>query len=66
MRLETRVILPAACKHLTADDWHEIGKAFEENGDPRFGADTEEEFRHLFVRILNLVPANSAANPLRT
>jgi nucleotide-binding universal stress UspA family protein/hemerythrin-like domain-containing protein len=60
MRLETRVILPAAYKHLTSDDWNEIGKAFTENGDPRFSADTDEEFRQLFVRILSLVPDGGA------
>jgi nucleotide-binding universal stress UspA family protein/hemerythrin-like domain-containing protein len=66
MRLETRVILPAAFKHLTPEDWHEIGRAFAENGDPRFSADTDEEFRQLFARILNLVPEASAANPLHS
>lgn len=66
MRLETRVILPAAFKHLTPDDWNEISKAFTENGDPRFSADTDEEFRQLFVRILNLVPDNSACGQPRT
>ena len=63
MRLETRVILPAAYKHLTPADWNEIGKAFADNGDPRFSADTDEEFRQLFVRILNLVPEATAAGP---
>jgi nucleotide-binding universal stress UspA family protein/hemerythrin-like domain-containing protein len=63
MRLETRVILPAAFKHLTAEDWNEINAAFAENGDPRFSADTDEEFHHLFVRILNLVPGTSPGNP---
>lgn len=61
MRLETRVVLPAAYRHLTPADWNEIGKAFSENGDPRFSADTDEEFRQLFVRILNLVPDSSAS-----
>jgi nucleotide-binding universal stress UspA family protein/hemerythrin-like domain-containing protein len=65
MRLETRVILPAAYKHLTPDDWREIGKAFSENGDPRFDADTDEDFRQLFVRILNLVPATNIADGRR-
>jgi len=64
MRLETRVILPAAFKHLASEDWSEIGRAFAENGDPRFSADTDEEFRQLFIRILNLVPATSTADPL--
>ncbi len=65
MRLETRVVLPAAYKHLTPADWNEIGKAFAENGDPRFSADTEEEFRQLFVRILNLVPEPASADRSR-
>jgi nucleotide-binding universal stress UspA family protein/hemerythrin-like domain-containing protein len=64
MRLETRVVLPAAYRHLSTDDWNEIGKAFAENGDPRFNADTSEEFRQLFIRILNLVPSTgSRGNP---
>ena len=45
------------------EDWKEIGKAFADNGDPRFSADTDEEFRQLFVRILNLVPEPTAAGP---
>jgi hypothetical protein len=56
MRLESKVILPAARKHLTAGDWAEIDRAFAENGDPRFSVDNDEEFRQLFARILNLVP----------
>jgi nucleotide-binding universal stress UspA family protein len=54
---ETKVIMPAAQKHLTADDWAEIGAAFAGNGDPRFSVDNDEEFRQLFARILNLAPA---------
>ena len=61
MRLETRVVLPAAYRHLKAEDWDEIDKAFADNGDPRFSADTEEEYRQLFVRILNLVPDRATA-----
>lgn len=56
MRLETKVILPAARGRLKAEDWTEIGTAFAENGDPRFSIDNNEEFRQLFARILNLVP----------
>ena len=50
------MILPAARKHLTAEDWAEIARAFADNGDPRFSADNDEEFRQLFARILNLAP----------
>lgn len=56
MALEFKVIVPAARKFLTARDWEEIAAAFGENGDPRFSADTDEEFRQLFARILNLAP----------
>ena len=44
------------------EDWAEIGAAFASNGDPRFSVDNDEEFRQLFVRIINLAhgrPANA-------
>jgi len=56
MNLETKVVMPAAQKHLTADDWAEIAAAFGTNGDPRFSVDADEEYRQLFARILNLAP----------
>ena len=56
MGLEAKVIIPAARKHLTAEDWTEIASAFGENGDPRFSVDADEEYRQLFARILNLAP----------
>jgi nucleotide-binding universal stress UspA family protein/hemerythrin-like domain-containing protein len=61
MRLESKVILPAARQHLTAEDWAEIDRAFANNGDPRFSADNDEEFRQLFARILNLVPETAGS-----
>jgi nucleotide-binding universal stress UspA family protein/hemerythrin-like domain-containing protein len=57
MALETKVVIPAACKHLTAEDWTEIAIAFSGNGDPQFSVDNDEEFRQLFARIMNLAPA---------
>jgi nucleotide-binding universal stress UspA family protein/hemerythrin-like domain-containing protein len=64
MALETKVIIPAARAHLTAEDWAEIGAAFASNGDPRFSVDNDEEFRRLFARIMNLAQAPvSRANP---
>jgi hemerythrin-like domain-containing protein len=51
---EEGVILPAAERHLTAADWAEIDAAFSADRDPRFGGDTEAEFRRLFSRIANL------------
>ena len=56
MTLEYKVVLPAAHKHLTEQDWAEIGAAFGANGDPRFSVDNDEEFRQLFARILNVLP----------
>ena len=56
MMLEAKVIIPAARKHLTDDDWAEIAAAFGTNGDPRFSVDADEEYRQLFARILNLAP----------
>jgi nucleotide-binding universal stress UspA family protein/hemerythrin-like domain-containing protein len=60
MMLETKVILPAAREHLTDADWAEIAEAFGANGDPRFSVDNDQEFRELFARIANLVPAQPA------
>jgi hemerythrin-like domain-containing protein len=56
MMLETKVILPAAQKYLTAEDWAEMEHAFAQNGDPRFSADADEEYRQLFASILNHAP----------
>jgi len=57
MALETKVVIPAARKYLTDEDWSEIGAAFAGNADPRFSVDNDEEFRQLFARIINLAPA---------
>ena len=54
MGREEAVILPAAQKHLDADDWAAIDAAFAENADPRFGGDADPGFRHLFSRIVAL------------
>jgi nucleotide-binding universal stress UspA family protein/hemerythrin-like domain-containing protein len=63
MNLETKVIMPAAQRHLTAGDWAEIGAAFAGNSDPRFSEDNDEEFRRLFARILNLAPLSVVGAP---
>ena len=58
MGREEGVILPAAQRYLTDADWAEINAAFSENKDPRFGGDTDAEYKRLFSRIVNLaVPA---------
>ena len=63
MSFETGVIIPAAREYLTAEDWDEVYRAFAENGDPRFSAETDEEFRQLFVRIQNLSPPAPVREP---
>ena len=62
MGREEGVILPAAQKYLRAEDWAAIDAAFAANNDPRFGADTDLQYKRLFSRIVNLAaPAASAA-----
>jgi nucleotide-binding universal stress UspA family protein/hemerythrin-like domain-containing protein len=56
MGMEESLLMPAACRLLDESDWQEIEKAFLDNGDPRFGAESDEEFRLLFARIVNLFP----------
>ena len=57
MGREEDVILPLAQRHLTQEDWVEINDAFQKNRDPRFGGDTDAEFKRLFSRIVNLAPS---------
>jgi hypothetical protein len=54
MGREEGVILPAAQRYLTDDDWVAIDEAFESNKDPRFASDTDMQYRQLFSRIVNL------------
>jgi nucleotide-binding universal stress UspA family protein/hemerythrin-like domain-containing protein len=52
--LEESVILPAAQRHLLAEDWVAIDAAFTENRDPNFRGDADKTYRQLFSRIVNL------------
>lgn len=52
MRAEETLVLPAASRHLPAEDWRAIAEAFEANADPRFG--TGESFDALAARLLEL------------
>lgn len=65
MALEESVLIPLARKHLTAEDWVEIGAAFSENGDPHFDATVDHEYRDLFSRIVNLAPPPIGVGPAR-
>lgn len=64
MNLEEKIAIPLAKKHLTPDDWISIAEAFGENGDPRFGAKPDHEFRDLFSRIVNLAPPPIGVGPV--
>jgi nucleotide-binding universal stress UspA family protein/hemerythrin-like domain-containing protein len=61
MHVEETVILPAARKYLSDADSTELSAAFGKNGDPLFGAATDEDFRTLFARILTLSPRSEGA-----
>jgi nucleotide-binding universal stress UspA family protein/hemerythrin-like domain-containing protein len=61
MGREEGVILPAAHRHLTAEDWAEVDAAFAENRDPAFEAGSDKEYRQLFSRIVNLAAPEAAS-----
>jgi hemerythrin-like domain-containing protein len=63
MALEENVLIPIAKQHLKTEDWAEIAAAFGQNGDPRFGAEPDHEFRALFSRIVNLAPPPIGVGP---
>lgn len=63
MTLEEQQVLPLAERVLTADDWAELDRAFEENRDPLTGKTAEAEYQALFTRIVNLVPAPVGLGP---
>ena len=50
------IVIERARGILTVDDWQRIAAAFEANDDPLFGANGREEFRKLYLRIMNLLP----------
>jgi hemerythrin-like domain-containing protein len=55
MRMEEE-LLDTAREILTEEDWQRIAAAFEANDDPMTGANGREEFRKLYLRIMNLLP----------
>ena len=57
MALEEREILPLAERVLTPADWAELDEAFAANRDPLTGHEPDADYRALFTRIVNLVPA---------
>ena len=63
MNKEEDVVMPVAEKVLTAEDWQTIDAAFGSNQDPLVGTGTQKEFRKLFRRIVNLMPAPMGLGP---
>lgn len=59
--LEETELLPQAAKRLAPQDWAGIDAAFEANKDPWSGP--TGEFRALFTKIVNLVPAPYGLGP---
>lgn len=57
MTLEEKDILPLAERVLTSDDWVDLDDAFTANRDPLTGHPPDEDYRALFTRIVNAVPA---------
>ncbi|MCB1757071.1 MAG: hemerythrin domain-containing protein [Gammaproteobacteria bacterium] len=63
MNKEEDIILPLAETALQDEDWQEIDAAFASNEDPLVGVGTQREFRDLFSRIVNLMPAPYGLGP---
>ena len=57
MAMEEREILPLAEKVLTDEDWSDLDAAFLANRDALAGSEPEADYRALFTRIVNAVPA---------
>ena len=57
MRVEEREVLPLAERVLQPEDWQELDAAFTANRDPLTGHPPEAEYRALFSRIVQMVPA---------
>jgi hemerythrin-like domain-containing protein len=57
MEQEEREVLPLAERVLRADDWLDLDAAFGANRDPLTGHVPDADYRELFSRIVNTVPA---------
>jgi len=65
MMLEEQEVLPLAERVLTPRDWEDLDEAFGANRDPLTGHDPAPDYRALFTRIVNLVPAPIGLGPAR-
>jgi len=57
MALEEKEILPLAERVLTDADWSELDEAFGSHRDPLTGHAPTADYRALFTRIANAIPA---------
>lgn len=51
---EEKLILPAARRHLTEEDWCDIEAAFRQNGTLAVGSERDEALRQMFTRLMNM------------
>jgi len=65
MSLEEKQIMPLAEKALKPEDWAELDAAFAANRDPLTGHEPEDDYRALFSRIVNALPAPLGLGPAR-
>jgi len=63
MAMEEQVILPLAERVLTDQDWAELDAGFAANQDPLTGHEPEADYRALFARIVDAVPAPIGLGP---
>jgi hemerythrin-like domain-containing protein len=63
MAVEEKEVLPLAERTLTAADWAALDTAFAANRDPLAGHEPEDEYRALFRRIVNALPAPLGLGP---
>lgn len=63
MRIEETEVLPIAQQVLHAEDWAGLDAAFRENRDPLTGHAPADDYRELFTRIVDKVPAPFGLGP---
>ncbi len=63
MAMEEQHILPLAERVLSRQDWIDLDEAFLANRDPLTGHEPDAEYRALFTRIVNRVPAPIGLGP---
>jgi hemerythrin-like domain-containing protein len=57
MKVEETQLLPAAERALSADDWAQLDRAFEDDRDPLAGGVRDPSYERLFTRIVMATPA---------